>query len=68
MNTLHMFSTKIAKVNECSRMFYLQFCPHRLHLQVVPGQQAMGLMLQLMEWGEQMDHLLGKGGGGSLGA
>ena len=39
-------------------IFYLQFCPHRLHLHVVPEQQDLGLPLQLPEYWVQMGHRL----------
>ena len=41
-----------------SHVSYLQFCPQRLQVQVVPGQQDLGLMLQLLEYMVHTGHLL----------
>jgi len=38
--------------------WHLQFCPQRLQMHVVPGQQELGEKLQLRLWGVQMCHLL----------
>lgn len=39
-------------------LFYLQFCPQRLHIHIKPLQQDRGLMLQLLAYNVQIGHLL----------
>ena len=55
---LRYFKTLLSEIPKLWSLHHLQFCPQRLHLHVVSGQQDLGLMLQLLECVLQMVHLL----------
>ena len=55
---LRDFKTPLSHIPQLWSLHHLQFCPQRLHLHVVSGQQDLGLMLQLLECVLQMVHLL----------